>query len=290
MDAAKHVGNMKILGKLVVVLVGTLLSATASAELNCGNLEERLLFSKDKSTQPAEYPWMGVLFQRKGQSFENAGCNVVIVGESHVLTTASCVRDHYDHPEMIAVRLGIWNEKDEPDEKLVCNERGFCVPGPVQQPVAAITMHPQADKVTGDIDLAILRLSDRIKMTAHVQPLCLQPISEPASWINRYFHYGGFENSNYRKGKGLAMAISKNRCSRLSGKSSPSQNQFCAFPVERTVFYRGSAFMGMNIEKDVPRSFYLVGLLVKVVSEGGPTVFFIQDIKPWRRWIMENTR
>lgn len=38
----------------------------AKEQLNCGALEERLLFSTDTSTEPAEYPWMGILYQVKG--------------------------------------------------------------------------------------------------------------------------------------------------------------------------------------------------------------------------------
>lgn len=39
----------------------------AKEQLNCGALEERLLFSTDTSTEPAEYPWMGILYQVKGK-------------------------------------------------------------------------------------------------------------------------------------------------------------------------------------------------------------------------------
>lgn len=39
----------------------------AKEELQCGRLEERLLFNTDTSTEPTEYSWMGILFQQNGK-------------------------------------------------------------------------------------------------------------------------------------------------------------------------------------------------------------------------------
>ncbi|KAH8417744.1 hypothetical protein KR222_005285, partial [Zaprionus bogoriensis] len=257
----------------------------------CGSLEERLLFSTDTSTEPAEYPWMGILFEAKGNSFENTRCSVVIVGDSHVLTTASCVRRFNSRPELAAVRLGIWNETHTLDEEYICNVKGFCVPGPVQHAVAAIIVHPQADKDTGDNDLAILRLSRPIKWTTYMQPLCLQPMAEPTSWIGRNFHFTGFDHSSYLKGKGQALTVSRQYCNTLSGTTKPRpENQFCGYPVKRTRFYEGASLLGLNIERDVPRSFYLVGILAKVINNAQTTVLVFQDVRPWRSWLLENTR
>jgi len=226
-----------------------------------------------------------------GAKFVNAECSVVIVGQFHVLTTASCVRRFNDRVETAAVRLGIWNETHTPDEEYICNAKGFCVPGPVQHSVSEIKVHPQADKDTGDNDLALLRLSEPIKWTTYMQPLCLEPISPPKSLIGHNFHFSGFDHSNYIKGKGLSYTVSKQYCTSLSGASSPRpENQFCGYPVKRTKFYVGAALMGINIVKDVPQNFYLVGLLSETVIKGQTTVHGFQDVGPWRRWILENTR
>ncbi|KAM8706200.1 hypothetical protein ACLKA7_010477 [Drosophila subpalustris] len=274
---------MRSLGKLVLLLLATLLSATAGEEQQCGNLDERLLFSRDTSTEPAEYPWMGILFHLRGASFENTGCSVVILAEFHVLTTASCVRRFNNRTETAAVRLGIWNETHTPDEEYICNAKGFCVPGPVQHSVAEIKVHPQADKDTGDNDLAILRLTERIKWTTYKRPLCLEPISPLKSLIGRNFHFGGFEQSNFIKGKGLTYTLSREYCTKISEASSARpENQFCAYPVKRTKFYEGAALMGINIVNEVPKSFYLVGLLSEVVVVRQTTVFGFQDVAPWR--------
>lgn len=287
----------------------------AKEQLNCGALEERLLFSTDTSTEPAEYPWIGILYQVKGKlvqlvkysfrksersqifllqsidnSFENTRCSVVIVGSAHVLTTATCVRRFNSRADLAVVRLGIWNETHTLDEEYICNAKGFCVPGPVQYAVAEIIVHPHADKDTGDNDLAILRLTQSIQWTTYMQPLCLEGLSEPASWIGRSFHFSGFDHSNYLKGKGQALSTSRQYCNRLSGTTKPRpENQFCVYPVKQTRFYEGSALMELNIEKDVPRSFYLVGILVKVVKNGQTTVLVFQDVRPWRSWLKEKT-
>ncbi|XP_062125398.1 uncharacterized protein LOC133838341 [Drosophila sulfurigaster albostrigata] len=289
--------NAAAMGKLVVVVVvvvfiGALLSVAAGQEFKCGNLEERLLFQKDEeSTEPAENPWMGILYQLKGHLFENTRCSVVIVSETHVLTTAKCVRRFNDRPELAAVRLGIWNETHTVGEEYICNVKGFCVPGPVQHSVSAIKVLPQADKDTGDNDLALLKLTDRIKYTAYKQPLCLQPNVELKSMIGHNFHFTGFEHSHYSKGKGTAYTLSREYCTELSKASSPRpENQFCGYPTKRTKFYEGAAMMGMNVVNGVPRSYYLAGLLSEVVVQGSTTVFGFQDVRPWRSWLIENSR
>ncbi|XP_034486063.1 phenoloxidase-activating factor 3 isoform X2 [Drosophila innubila] len=277
---------MRILGKLVVLLV-----VTAGEEQKCGSLDERLLFNTETSTEPAEYPWMGILYQLMGASFENTGCSVVILAKFYVLTTASCVRRFNNRPETAAVRLGIWNETHTSDEEYICNVKGFCVPGPVQHSVSEIIVHPQADKDTGDNDLALLRLTEQIKWSTYMQPLCLEPISPLKSLIGRNFHFGGFEHSNYIKGKGLAFTLTREYCTSLSSASKPRpENQFCGYPVKRTKFYEGAALMGLNIANEVPKSFYLVGLLSEVVIVGQTTVLGFQDVGPWRSWLLENTR
>lgn len=216
---------------------------------------------------------------------------MVIVGAAHVLTTATCVRRFNSRPELAAVRLGIWNETHPLDEEYICNNKGFCVPGPVQYAVAEIIVHPYADKDTGDNDLTILRLIQPIKFSTYVQPLCLESLSEPDSWIGRSFHFSGFEHSGYLKGKGQALSVSRQHCNILSGTTKPRpENQFCAYPVKRTKFYEGAALVELNIERDVPRSFYLVGILVKVVTNGQTTVMVFQDVRPWRSWLMQKTR
>ncbi|XP_023172687.2 phenoloxidase-activating factor 3 isoform X1 [Drosophila hydei] len=280
---------MSALGNLIIMLILSVLNGNcaAEAETNCGKLEERLLYRKDIVTEPAEYPWIGLLFQRKGQKFRNAGCNVVIVGESHVLTTASCVQGLNTQPGSIAVRLGIWDETHQPGEPYICNDKGFCVPGPVQYLVDAITVHPLADKDTGINDIAILQLSQRINMTTYIQPVCLQPTLEPASWTSMDFHYGGFEEADVRKVKDMAITISRQVCTTETA-TPPPDNQFCGLPRIRASTYKGAPLMGINVENDVPRSFYLVGILVRTKDVGQVFLFF-QDIKPLRRWIMDNT-
>ncbi|XP_017864950.1 PREDICTED: transmembrane protease serine 9 isoform X2 [Drosophila arizonae] len=278
-------------GKLISFIVWAIVNGNCavSAEANCGRLEERLLFRKDLFTEPAEYPWIGLLVQRRDldQKFESAECNVAIVGESHVLTTASCVRRFNNRPELVAVRLGIWDGENEPGQQYICNDRGFCVPGPVQYLVDAITMHPLADKDTGNNDIAILRLSQRINMTAYIQPVCLQPTLEPASWTSMDFHYGGFHEYDIKKGKGSVIAISRQYCNNETG-TPPPENQFCGYPEFRVAFYKGAPMMGINVEHDVPSRFYLVGLLAKNVDAGQTLMTVFQDIRPVRHWILDN--
>lgn len=192
-----------------------------------------------------------------------------------------------NRPELVAVRLGIWDETNEPGQQYICGDRGFCVPGPVQYLVDAITMHPLADKDTGNNDIAILRLSQRINMTAYIQPVCLVPALEPASWTSRDFHYGGFHEFDIKKGKASVIAISRQYCSNETG-TQPPENQFCGYPEFRVTFYKGAPMVGINVVDDVPHSFYLVGLLAKNVDAGQMLMIVFQDLKPVRQWIRDN--
>lgn len=45
--------------------------ATAGKEQKCGSLDESVLYNTNVATEPAEYPWMGILFQLRGGSTQH---------------------------------------------------------------------------------------------------------------------------------------------------------------------------------------------------------------------------
>ncbi|EDV90635.1 CLIP domain-containing serine protease B9 [Drosophila grimshawi] len=282
---------MNTKGKLVLLLLSTMLSVNtnASATTKCGSFQEYLLYSTDTEAKPTEYTWMGVLYELEDSSLTNTNCSVIIVSESHVLATGSCVREK--RPESLTVRLGMWDERHKPGNEVVCDLDGYCVSRPVDYQVKGILVHPQADAKTGDYDLAILELKERINWTQYIQPLCVNPNSEPESLISRIYHYSGFDNSDYIKGKGLTETLSNAYC-KVIGKLSalPSAHQFCTYPDKQTHFYNGAALMGINVEKDVPRNFYLIGILLKFYENDERSLLFFHDIRPVRDWIISNTR
>ncbi|EDV91103.1 spaetzle-processing enzyme [Drosophila grimshawi] len=281
---------MNTTAKLVGLLISIMLSVKVNAvTIKCGNLNEALLYSKETTTSPNEYPWMGVLLESEDGYLRNTRCSVIIVGEAHVLATGPCVRRK--RPELLTVRLGLWNKTHVPGERIQCNEKGFCVPRPVDHRVKGILEHSLADKETGDYDLAILELKELIKMTTYIQPLCVNQLPVPESLIGRNYHYGGFDNASYLKGKGLAITISRQVCTETGKLSSaPPANQFCAYPEKRTRFYNGAALMSTNVKGEVPRNFYLSGIMTKHLNVGDTTLLFFHDIKSVRQWILNNTR
>ncbi|XP_017017582.1 phenoloxidase-activating factor 3 [Drosophila kikkawai] len=282
-------------GKLVQLLVVALLATLALAGPQCGRLEEKLMYTTDQKTEPSEMPWVGLLMEDMDDHYQRTGCSVVIVNELHVLTTATCVkrfRTRSGDTKAVAL-LGIWDSNVSPGEELECNSLGFCTPGPVPRPVTKITVHPNFDKDTGDHNLAVLRLSEPVKWNNWIQPICMEGGSEPESLINRNLHFSGFNNDDSRKGKGMAMTVSKQKCRKLIADTEsilPPEYQLCGFPLKRTKYFPGAPLMDVDVQRDVPQSFYLVALLVRnVVSNDDTTTQIYQDVRQARSWIMETT-
>ncbi|KAH8292461.1 hypothetical protein KR054_010580 [Drosophila jambulina] len=270
------------------------MTALALAESQCGRLEEKLMYTTAIKTEPSEMPWVGLLTEDKGDRYEKAGCSVVIINELHVLTTASCVKRFKTRSgnTKAVVLLGIWDVNATPGDELECNSLGFCTPPPVPRSVDRITVHPNSDKDTGDYNLAVLRLSEPIKWNNWIRPICMQGGEEPESLINRNLHYAGFNSDDTRKGKGLAMTVSRQKCkSLIAGTESilPPEYQLCGFPVKRTKYFPGAPLMDVDVQREVPRSFYLVALLVRTVDSGDATTQIYQDVRQARPWIMETS-
>ncbi|XP_017048785.1 serine protease easter [Drosophila ficusphila] len=285
--------ELLVSGKLAQLLIVACLGALATAEIQCGRLEERLLYTTLEKTEPSENPWIGILFSSQGNGLENTRCSVVIINELHVLTTATCVKrfkTRSGDTKAVAM-LGVWDETASPDEELFCNEKDFCVPGPVLYQVVEIKVHPQSDKDTGDNDLAILRLEKPIEWTEWIQPICMEGASEPESLTNRNLHFSGFNNGDYNKGKGLSMTVSTAKCKQLTSSSVFfPENQLCGYPVKRTKFYPGTALMDIDVRGEKPHSFYLVAILVRSVDAGQATTQVYQNVRRARSWITENAK
>ncbi|EDW83154.2 uncharacterized protein Dwil_GK22701 [Drosophila willistoni] len=271
---------------LLIFVIGTVRAVT-----ECGVLDESRLHDNDQTTYPNEYPWVGLLMNQDGGRLTHTRCNVIIIHELHVLTTASCVRKFQKQPRNAAVLLGIYNETHTPDNEFVCNAKGFCVPGPLLFQLADIKINPLADKDTGDNDLAILKLTEPINYTPYILPICLEGATEPDSLTSRNLPFSGFTHSNYLRGKGKAFIVSRQHCNLLTSSKTPwPQNQFCGFPPKTTRFYEATALMGVNVVKDVPENFYLVAILAKMYKSGVVNTMIYQDLRPWRDWIKENIK
>ncbi|KAH8344299.1 hypothetical protein KR084_009480, partial [Drosophila pseudotakahashii] len=268
------------------------MEALAMSESQCGRLEEKLLFTTELKIEPTENSWLGILMEHQGgNKYENSKCCVTILNELHVLTTATCVRRFKNRSgETGAVAMvGVFDKTISREDELFCDKRGYCVPGPVLYNVVEIKVHPESNSDTGDNDLAILRLEEPIKWTQYIQPICMQGSSEPESLTNRYLHYTGFTESNDFRIKALAMTISRQNCQYQSSAAVfTPENQVCSYPVRNDKFYPGTALMDIDVQDEKPHSFYLVALLVKMVT-GKVPVHIYQNVRPARRWILENS-
>jgi hypothetical protein len=90
-----------------------------------------------------------------------------------VLTAASCIKNTPPKSLLTHVRLGEWDLKQEKDCEGLQQEILFCAPPTVDIPIEKIIPHENFDDVKKLNDIALLRLSKRVKRSDFVQLSCL---------------------------------------------------------------------------------------------------------------------
>ncbi|XP_075166139.1 inactive serine protease scarface [Haematobia irritans] len=122
---------------------------------------------KNKNTKPqgikdidanfAEIPWQAMILKESSKSLL---CGGAIIGDSVVLTTASCVQGISVGD--LRVKAGEW-QLGNTDEPLPFQLVG----------VKGLDIHPSYDSNSGSNDMAVLQLSQRLQFASHIQPICI---------------------------------------------------------------------------------------------------------------------
>ncbi|XP_061401268.1 inactive serine protease scarface [Musca vetustissima] len=112
---------------------------------------------KDIDTNFAEIPWQAMVLQNSSKSLL---CGGAIIGDSLVLTTASCVQGV--SVADLRVKAGEW-QLGSTDEPLPFQLVG----------VKNVEVHPNYDPRSGSNNMAVIHLSQRLQFATHIQPICI---------------------------------------------------------------------------------------------------------------------
>lgn len=117
-----------------------------------------------------ENPWTGLIEYSKPRGRTGFHCGASLINSRYVVTAAHCIEAIPRSWEVIGVRLGEWDLNKEED----CSD-GDCSDAPVNMGVEKIIVHedydPQSKAQYNDI--ALIRLTRDVNMTAFISPVCL---------------------------------------------------------------------------------------------------------------------
>jgi len=106
------------------------------------------------------WPWITLLgFRDPNNGKVEYLCGGALITDQHVITAAHCVKDKDD---LYSVRVGEHDVNSEKDGA-----------SPQEIRIAAKMPHEKFDSVSFQNDIAILKLSQKVKLTPEVQPICL---------------------------------------------------------------------------------------------------------------------
>uniref|UniRef100_A0A1I8NVH0 Phenoloxidase-activating factor 2 n=1 Tax=Stomoxys calcitrans TaxID=35570 RepID=A0A1I8NVH0_STOCA len=144
-------------------------SSSTGLPLKCGMVapdQERIVGGTNAS--PNEFPWIAVIF-KSGKQF----CGGSLITNNHILTAAHCVaRMTSWDVAALTVHLGDYNIRTDYEVQHVARR------------VKRLVRHKGFDFSTLHNDIAILTLSDPVKFTKEIQPVCLP--TSPAQQRSSY--------------------------------------------------------------------------------------------------------
>lgn len=111
-----------------------------------------------------EFPWIGLIKYKTGRIFKFT-CGSSLISNKYVLTAAHCISNLPPGYEIVAVRLGEYNLRTDPDCKFVDDNQQECN-SPVQDiPIESLIPHPKYNTPRYANDVGLVRLSKTPDMT-----------------------------------------------------------------------------------------------------------------------------
>uniref|UniRef100_A0A6P4EVQ8 Serine protease easter-like n=1 Tax=Drosophila rhopaloa TaxID=1041015 RepID=A0A6P4EVQ8_DRORH len=277
---------------------------TPIAGLNCGNLRENQLYSRNEITAPDEYPWIG----RIGYVHENGTtftCFAVLIHQRYAIATAFCALSNADF-DTLFILFGDWRE-NENFKVRDCRREGNifqCSPPPQKVEIDELVVHPEYKNDLHN-NIALAKLVRDVEFTDYVQPICLPPVKEAdGNQIAQRLEIAGFrrplwkgqeadEEGEWRR-KVQVFTASRDFCESVAYPDwqNMTTNHLCALGDEEKTLYFGSPLMGIKIVDEKPKNFYLVALPISYMLLYSPKNLTLQvfvRIAPYRDWILKNT-
>jgi len=153
--------------KFQIVLLLLAISFASSLPFNAGKCGEPAVkpdtspnfIVSGREAIPYSWPWQVVMFN-SGSFF----CGGTIISNNWIMTAAHCVTGK--RGENIRAKAGVFrkDKDDEPGEQLLSGSEIF--------------VHPKYDAQNIRYDVALLKLKEPVKFTAHISPICLPKLDE----------------------------------------------------------------------------------------------------------------
>lgn len=130
----------------------------------CGQVDPTRRIVGGAKADLKEFPWVGLVKYKVGRIFKFT-CGSSLISNKYALTAAHCISSLPHGYEIVAVRLGEYDLKTDPDCKLVDENQQECNP-PIQDiPVEHLIPHPKYNTPRYANDVGLIRLSKTPDMT-----------------------------------------------------------------------------------------------------------------------------
>uniref|UniRef100_H2ZBH0 Uncharacterized protein n=1 Tax=Ciona savignyi TaxID=51511 RepID=H2ZBH0_CIOSA len=222
-------------------------------EPRCGEKHSRYIsehVSGGTVAERNEWPWMTFInFAYRPNVVGSSSCGGALLNSRFVLTAAHCVTDHKTsfppngerYPNNTHVWLAVHNRKEDLKGNTLASYS-----------VKNVTRHPNYNIRLKDSDVALLELSEPVKMSDAVHPICLPDTKLDferlragssgviAGWGKSYF----LNRTSYVLRKGMASVVSNQDCIAAYRERSRSQKMFLDPRLEITenMFCAGAEF------------------------------------------------
>ncbi|KRF97590.1 uncharacterized protein Dwil_GK28329 [Drosophila willistoni] len=248
----------------------------------CGKLNETLFYNGQTETALNEYPWLGLLGYKEGNSAISYDCVAVLISQRYIIVPAHCIT--YSKANALSVVFG---KPLTPSEKVYYLEE--------------IVPHFQYNQNTYMNDIGLAKLKENVEFSDYVQPICLAPSNgQTDQYIGQRLELAGYVHNQERvfintRIKAFVHSPSYEYCNEhriIRSFDSSNKSQMCAYILGGRAFRSGSAVMGVNLIDGQPKSFYLIGILsFGEIKDHHPVLnrpMWFQRIAPFRDLIIQN--
>lgn len=135
-------------------------------EFDCGeSVADRIIGGKNAAL--GQFPWITRLGYQVDDGLDWM-CGGVLISDRHVVTAAHCV-DFGDYDiELVKVRMGEYDSRQDPD----CDDN-TCAPPVQDREPKNITVHPSFQDPPFHNDIAVIELNEPVDLNDYVVPICL---------------------------------------------------------------------------------------------------------------------